>query len=141
MSDSIANTVSALALAAGILAYVYLKYRSRQRRIEVIHQERMAAIEKGIALPEYTSEPIRLPDERVLPILGTVFISLSTGAMLLLLLCLPAPTRGIAISTLPQVVFYLNVPAISHTIWLAPLPLTCVGLGLLTFHFSKANSR
>jgi hypothetical protein len=122
MSSTIGDGMVALALAAGILGYLYLKHQSRQKRIEIIHQERMAAMEKGIPLPEFPFEPARdrsQPDPaNVIPILGTVLSSLSLGTM---------------------IVLYLNLPAESHGDWVAPLPFTFLGVGLIAFHFLQAK--
>ena len=49
MSYSIGDGLVSLALAAGIVGYLQVTHRSRQKRIEIIHQERMAAMEKGLA--------------------------------------------------------------------------------------------
>jgi hypothetical protein len=82
----------------GIVGYLYMKHQSRQKRIEIIHQERMAAMEKGIPLPEFPLEPERErrpPDPTgVLPILGTVLLSLSVGTMIVLYLTLEAASHG-----------------------------------------------
>ena len=59
MSYTIGDGMVTLALAGGIVGYLYVKQRSRQKRIEIIHQERMAAMEKGIPLPEFPLEPAR----------------------------------------------------------------------------------
>src|ERR1017187_4031267 len=91
MSYTIGDGIVTLALAAGIVGYLQVIHRSRQKRIEIIHQERMAAMEKGIPLPEFPLEPARerrQPDPTVLPILGTVLLSLSAGTMIVLALIL-----------------------------------------------------
>jgi uncharacterized membrane protein YphA (DoxX/SURF4 family) len=57
-------------------------HQSRRKRLELIHQERLAAMEKGIPLPEFPLELARqphVPDPNVIPILGTVLLSLSAG--------------------------------------------------------------
>jgi len=121
MSYTIGDGMVTFALAGSIIGYLYMKHESRQKRIEIIHQERMAAMEKGIRLPEFPLEPARerrQPDPAVLPILGTVLSSLSVGAMIVLALTLPAP---------------------SHAFWVAPLPLTFLGVGLIAFHFLQAK--
>jgi hypothetical protein len=121
MNNTIGDGMVALALAWGIVGYLYVTHRSRQKRIEIVHQERMAAMEKGIPLPEFPLEPARerrQPDPTVLPILGPVLLSLSVGAMIALYLMLPAP---------------------SHSVWVAPLPLTFLGVGLIAFHFLKGE--
>ena len=123
MSYTIGDGMVALALAGGIVGYLYVTHRSRQKRIEIIHQERMAAMEKGIPLPELPLEPARErrePDPNVLPILGTVLATLSIGTMIAL---------------------YLNLPAPSHSIWVSPLPFTFLGVGLIAFHFLKGEPR
>src|SRR5579863_6819995 len=96
MSYTIGDGMVTLALAGGIVGYLYVKNRSRQKRIEIVHQERMAAMEKGIPLPEFPLEPARErrpPDPTILPILGTVLFSLSAGAMIMLHLIDRAPSH------------------------------------------------
>jgi hypothetical protein len=121
MSYTIGDGMVTFALAGSILGYLFMKHQSRQKRIEIIHQERMAAMEKGIPLPEFPLEPARErrpPDPTVLPILGTVLLSLSVGTMIVLALILPTP---------------------SHGSWVAPLPFTFLGVGLIAFHFLQAK--
>ena len=122
MSYTIGDGMVALSLAGGIVGYLYLKYQSRQKKIEIIHQERMAAMEKGIPLPEFPLEPSQerhRPDpDNVIPILGTVLSSLSVGTM---------------------IVLYLNLPAQSHGMWVSPLPFTFLGVGFIAFHFLKGE--
>jgi hypothetical protein len=124
MSNTIGDGMVALALAAGIVGYVYVTQQSRQKRLELIHQERLVAMEKGIPLPEFPLEPAsappRVPDTNVIAVLGIVLLSLSLGAMIAL---------------------FLNPPARAAGVWVAPLPLTFLGVGLLTFHFLKRDPR
>ena len=123
MSYTIGDGMVALALAGGIVGYRYVTQRSRQKRMEIIHQERMAAMDKGIPSPEFPLEPARErrpPDPNVLPIMGTVLFSLSVGAMIML---------------------YLNLPAASRGDWVFPLPLAFLGVGLIAFHFLKGEPR
>jgi len=113
----------ALALAAGIVGYLHVKHQGRQKRLEIIHQERMAAMEKGIPLPEFPLDPTlerRPPDPTVLPILGMVLLTLSVGTM---------------------IVLYLNLPAGSHSAWISPLPFAFLGVGLIAFHFLQGEPR
>jgi len=123
MSNTIGDGMVALALAGGIVGYIYVTHRSRQKRIEIIHQERMVAMEKGIPLPEFPLEPARerkQPDPNVLPILGTVLLSLSVGTM---------------------IVLYLNLPAPDHAFWVSPLPFAFLGVGLIAFHLLMGQPR
>ena len=122
MSYTVGDGMVAFALAAGVVGYVYLTHQSRRKQFEIIHQERLAAMEKGIPLPEFPLEPERkphVPDPTVLPILGIVLLSLSVGAMIALPQLLTAPSQGL---------------------WVAPLPFAFLGVGLLAFHFLKRDS-
>ena len=120
MSYTIGDGMVAIALAAGILGYLYMKHQSRQKRIEIIHQERMLAMEKGIPLPEFPLEPAKVsrgsdPDN-VIPILGTVLASLSGGAMIAF--------------------FLVRTPGHAHN-WVAPLPFVFLGIGLIAYYLLK----
>ena len=121
MSATIGDGISAIAIAGGIVGYLYLKHRTKQKRLEIIHQERMAAMEKGIPLPEFPLDPVREnrpPDQRVLPILGIVLLTLSIGTMISL--C-------------------FNHQARSHGGWIAPLPFAFLGVGLFAFHILQSR--
>jgi hypothetical protein len=124
MSYTVGDGSVVLALAAGVVGYLYVKHQSRQKRIEIIHQERMAAMEKGIPMPEFPLERAQEPHQRdpdnVIPILGTVLLTLSVGTMIALYLTLDAP---------------------SHSFWVAPLPFAFLGMGLIAFHFLQAKTR
>jgi hypothetical protein len=123
MNATIGDGLSALALAGGIVGYVYVTHQSRQKKVEIIHQERMAAMDKGIPLPEFPMDPAQEQREasaNVIPILGTVLLSLSVGAM---------------------IVLYLNLPAASRAFWVSPLPFSFLGVGLIAFHFLTRGPR
>jgi hypothetical protein len=122
MSYTVGDGSVVLALAAGFVGYLYVKHQGRSRRLEIIHQERMAAMEKGIPLPELPlDEPDRrnAPDPTVLPILGTVLLSLALGTMVTLFITLDSQSRGM---------------------WVSPLPFAFLGAGLLAFHFLKRDA-
>jgi hypothetical protein len=121
MGATIGDGMYAVSLAGGIVAWLYMKYKTRQKKLEVIHQERLAAMEKGIPLPEFPPDPSeikRRPDQRVLPILGIVLFTMSLGTMIML---------------------YIVLPPATHNLWISPLPIAFLGVGLTAFHFSKAN--
>lgn len=124
MNYSIGDGMVTLALAGGIVGYFYMRNASRLKRMEIIHQERMAAMEKGIPLPEFPLEPPReafiRPNPDVLPILGIVLLTLSVGTMIVLFLTLDAESRGF---------------------WVTPLPFAFLGMGLTAFHYLKNGSR
>jgi hypothetical protein len=122
MSYTVGDGSVVLALAAGIVGYVYVKHQSRRKRLEMIHQERLVAMEKGIPLPEFPIDPARKPldpDQNVLPILGTVLFSLSVGTM---------------------IVLYRTLEAAEHSFWVSPLPFAFLGVGLIAFHFLKRDA-
>jgi hypothetical protein len=111
----------ALALTGCIVGCFYVSRWSRQRRLEIIHEERMAAMEKGIPLPEFPIDPAQQhhpPNPNVLVILGIVLATLSVGTM---------------------IVLYMNPPEESHSFWVAPLPFAFLGLGFVAFHFLKID--
>src|SRR3984885_15072970 len=112
MSYTVGDGTVVFAVAAGIVGYLYVRHLGRQKKLEIIHQERLAAMEKGIPLPEFPLEPVqnpRVPDPNVLPILGIVLLSLSVGAMIAL---------------------YQFLPAGAQRAWVAPLPFAFLGVGL-----------
>jgi uncharacterized membrane protein len=51
MSYTVGDGMVTLALAAGIVGYLHVKHQSRRKRLEIIHQERLVAMDKGIPLP------------------------------------------------------------------------------------------
>jgi len=123
MNNTLGDGMVAMALTAAFVGYQYLKHQNLRKRMEIIHQERLVAMEKGIPLPELPLEPG--PDPRgsdpdyVLPILGVVLLSLSLGTM---------------------IVIYLNSDS-RNSFWVAPLPFAFLGVGLLTVHFLKPDER
>jgi hypothetical protein len=121
MSYSIGDGMAVTALAAAFLGYQYLKHRDRLARLEIVHQERLAAMEKGIPLPEFSLDPPtveRRPDPNVPLILGIVLATFGMGSMIAL---------GI-VSDFGRGRF-----------WPMPLPLALVGFGLMLYHFLTTN--
>ena len=119
-SSSIGDGIVVLALAAAFLGYIYLKFREKQRYLDILHKERLAAIEKDIPLPELPIEPLFVktstpPDFRVMLIIGIVLLCFGLGSMLMLWL-LPG----------------------FHSYWPAPLPVAFIGGGLI-FAFSVGS--
>ena len=58
MGHSIGDGIIVVALAAAFVGYFYMKHRERQRRLELIHQERLVAMDKGVPLPEIPVDPV-----------------------------------------------------------------------------------
>ncbi len=119
MSYSVGDGLATIGLAGGIVGYLQVTHRTRRQRLEIIHQERLVAMEKGIPLPEFPLDPEqerKEANEMILPIMGIVLSTLSVGTM---------------------VGLYLGLPAPSHNFWVAPLPIAFLGVGLTAFHFLK----
>ena len=117
MGHSIGDGLIVLALAAIAIAYLFFKHRDRQRRLEVIHQERLAAMDKGIPLPELPIDPPSVPkprDPRETLIHGLVWTALGAGTMAALFLVGRVGDR----------------PAL----WPLPLPIALLGVGLILYH-------
>jgi hypothetical protein len=122
MSYTVGDGMVVMALAAGTVGYLQVKHQSRRKQLELIHQERLVAMEKGIPLPEFPLEPARDPrsdPDNVIPILGLVLSSLSLGTM---------------------IVLYRTLAAAEHSFWISPLPFAFLGVGLITFHFLKRDA-
>ena len=134
MDESISDligTLSALVVPLGICAVFvflgYLDYRGKKRRLEMLHQERLAAIEKGIPLPELP-ELGPPPPRPVGPKKEHPNAALATGIILLF-----AGLGGVAALAL--------VPAQElRRYWSTPLPLAMVGFGLVLFHYLTKKS-
>src|SRR5271154_6403518 len=98
MSYTVGDGSVVLALAAGVVGYLYVKHQVQQKKIDIIHQERMAAMEKGIPLPEFpfdlAGQPNQSDPDNVIPILGTVLFTLSVGTMIALYLTRQSPSNS-----------------------------------------------
>ena len=69
------------------MAYLYFGHVERRRRLELVHQERLAAMDKGIPLPELPLDPVRVPkppDPKATLIHGIVWSAFGIGAMIAL---------------------------------------------------------
>ncbi len=110
-----------LALTAGFLGYQYMKRRDVQRRLEILHAERLAAMDKGIPLPELPIDPPpeawqRPPDPKVPLAIGIVLTAFGVGAMGMLAILAPG-----------------------RPYWAVPLPIAMMGLGLCLYHRLSAE--
>jgi len=117
MGHTVGDGIIVAALAAAVVAYLYFKHLERQRRLEIVHQERLVAMEKGIPLPELPLDPITVrapPDPRAPLIHGIVWSALGGGAMLSLRLIESRPGAPV--------------------LWPLPLPLALLGIGLMLYY-------
>ena len=102
MGHTIGDGMIVVALAADLYGYSYLKHLGRQRRLEIIHQERLTAMDKGIPLPEFPIDPPRvqkMPNPHVPLILGIVLVAFGAGSMAALRLMATADNRRAVYST------------------------------------------
>ena len=126
MGHSIGDGIIVAALAFAFVGYYYFRHQERQRRMEIVHKERLVAMEKGIPLPELPLDPPRVPkpaDPRAPLMHGLVWTSLGLGAMAALMV------MGRFIPNAPEVVM-----------WPLPLPLLFLGVGLILYYV-LANKR
>lgn len=118
---SIGDAIIVVALVGGLLGYLYLKHRATQRRLEILHAERLAAMDKGIPLPELPIDPPirarRPPDPRAPLVVGLVLAAFGAGSMIA-----------------------LSVVAQERGFWALPLPVTLMGVGLMLFYFLSSDS-
>ncbi len=117
MGHTLADSIIVAALAAVFVAWLYFRHTGRQRRLEIVHQERLTAMEKGIPLPELPLDPVkeRQPTDPRAPLLhGIVWTALGGGGMLALHLFGKA-------GSVPE-------------LWPLPLPLALLGVGLILYY-------
>lgn len=116
MEHTIADALIVAALIAGVLGFLYLKRREKQWRLDLLHAERLAAMDKGIPLPELPIDPParawrRPPDPKAPLAIGIVLTAFGAGAMLM-----------------------LAIVAQGQKLWAVPLPIALMGLGLILFY-------
>lgn len=122
---SLGDGIIVLALAGVVIAYWYFRHVEGRRRLEVIHQERLAAMEKGIPLPELPPlEPpaaSRAQDPRVLLLHGLVWLALGLGGTI--------------------AVYLVDAQWNGRALWPLPLPTVFLGLGLVLYYALASTSR
>ena len=110
-----AEALIVVALVAAFVAWIFLRHKERQRRMEIVHQERLIAMDKGIPLPELPGEPVKpAADPRKILIHGIAWVAMGLGGILALRLT-AMQVNGIAL-------------------WPLPLPLFLLGVGLVLFY-------
>lgn len=114
-THSFPDALIVLALAGAVVAWLYFRHKERQRRMEIVHQERLVAMEKGFPLPELPSEPQKAPpDPREMLIHGLAWVAMGLGGMLAL---------GLT-----------GMHANGTPLWPLPMPLLLLGVGLVVVH-------
>lgn len=122
----IANTPVALG-AIAVIAVVAMNYANGSSRRQLLHKERMAALEKGVPLPEdmlveAEAEPSPRSSSRSTALQGTIWTALGLG----MLVASRFARGGELAGELQQFLVFLAMWAI---------PATFVGVGLLIFAF------
>lgn len=111
-TNSFPDALIVLALAGALVAWLYFRNKERQRRMDIVHQERLIAMEKGFPLPELPSEPTKAPDDpREMLVHGVAWVAMGLGGMLALGL------TGMTVNGTP--------------LWPLPMPLLLLGVGLM----------
>jgi hypothetical protein len=116
MGHSVGDGLIVVALAGALVAYLYFKHVERRRRLEIIHQERVAAMDKGIPLPELPLDPTKdsSPVDPRAPLMhGLIWVSLGAGGMI-----------ALALGPFPN----------GSSIWPLPMPLVTLGGGLILYY-------
>lgn len=111
---SLGDGLIVMSVAAAFVAWLFMKHRERQRRIEIVHEERMAAMQKDIPLPELRFEEAQVPspgDPHAMLLHGLIWLAFGIGGMLTLLFIAP-----------------------DRSFWALPLPLTLLGGGLVLYY-------
>lgn len=109
---SFPDALIVIALAALFGFFLYMRHKERQRRLEIVHQERLAAMDKGVPLPELPAEPAKQPhDHRAVLLHGVAWVTLAGGGAIALRV-----TR-------------LNINGVD--LWPLTIPLLLLGVGLI----------
>jgi hypothetical protein len=111
--DDLSLAVVAAAVVAGFIAFRQIKSREWQRRMEIIHAERLVAMDKGIPLPELPLDPPKIDepqDPRGLIFIGILLIAVGVGAM-------------------------IGLGVLDPRLWGIGLPVTLLGFGFLLFYW------
>jgi hypothetical protein len=132
MGHSIGDGIIVAAIAGAIFGYLYLHHVERRRRLEVVHQERLVAMEKGIPLPELPIDPPRVekgPNPQATLVHGIVWTALGIGSMIAL--GFNGPPADLPASSGSSWAF--------SSLWAFPLPFVFLGLGLVLYYFLAAE--
>jgi len=116
MGHSVGDGLIMAALAGALVAYLYFRHVERRRRLEIIHQERVAAMDKGIPLPELPLDPTKdsKPVDPRAPLMhGLVWVSLGIGGMI-----------ALAFGPFPN----------ASSLWPLSTPLVTLGGGLILYY-------
>lgn len=112
---TLSDALIVLALIGAFVVWAILRHKERRRRLDMVHQERLAAMEKGIPVPEWPSDPPKAPaDPRGMLVHGVAWIAFGLGGMIALRM------TALQINGTP--------------LWPLPLPLFLLGVGLMLIY-------
>ena len=114
---SLPDALIVAVLGAIFVAYLFMKHRERQRRLQIFHEERMAAMQKDIPLPELRFEEPKAPkpgDPHAMLLHGIVWLAFGIGGAATL--------------------FLVGAPNGMPMAWSLPLPLVFLGAGLVLYY-------
>jgi hypothetical protein len=122
MDVSIGHVVI-ITMAVAFVVHVVMSHQRERRKLEIIHQERLVAIEKGIPLPELPLEP---------PSAATGHPSWDTGPLFI----------GVTLGTLGlgTMVAFMMTRNMSDYMFL-PLPFVFMGVGMFLYYFLTRRKR
>lgn len=122
MGHSLGDALVVLALGGVLVAYWYFRHAERQKRLEIVHQERLVAMDKGVPLPELPLDPPKTPkvkDPYDVLLHGIVWLAFGVGGMLMAAMAMPS----------------LN----GRPVWPFALPLALLGAGLVLYYVLASN--
>jgi len=110
-----------------ILIFIYMRNRRRHKTLELIHKERLAAMEKGIPIPEWPDYDINGKSTLIEGLRGRRSQNpkayLGAGALLVMI------GAGICLA------FYLAGVADLRLLWPLGLIVVFIGIGLFIYYF------
>jgi hypothetical protein len=76
--------IAPVLLMGFVLAFIGYRQWLREQRRRMVHRERLAALEKGVAPPAYPEEPARdrINTKRVLFLSGLIWLAVGVGSMI-----------------------------------------------------------
>lgn len=114
-TPSFPEALIVLSLVGGFVAWLHFRSKERRQRVEIVHKERLVAMDKGIPLPELPSEPMKAPaDPTDLLVQGVAWVAMGLGGVLALRF------TAMQINGTP--------------LWPLALPLLLLGVGLILVH-------
>jgi len=100
MGCTIGDGIAVGSLAAVFLAFLYFRHTERQRRLDIVHEERMAAMDRRVPVEDLRLDQASAPapgHSKVILLHGIVWTMLSGGAMLIVAMMGPRPDFAVVL--------------------------------------------